>query len=125
MEFIEGPAFTKLVRNYMHDDDYAALQRRLEQDPEAGDLMPGTGGLRKLRWRDPNRGKGTRGGLRVIYYYFLPDLQIWLLTIYDKNEAADLTAREKKLLRQAIEVELEIRRKKRDERTVKSRRLPR
>lgn len=87
MEFVEAPAFTKFVQNYLKDDEYAALQRYLERDPQAGDLIPDTGGLRKLRWRDRNRGKGTRGGLRVIYYYFLSDLQIWLLTIYDKNEA--------------------------------------
>jgi hypothetical protein len=91
MEFVEAPAFTKFIRNYLEDDDYAELQRHLQQDPQAGDLIPGTGGLRKLRWRDRSRGKGARGGLRVIYYYFLSDVQIWLLTIYGKNEAADLT----------------------------------
>jgi hypothetical protein len=122
MEFVEAPAFTKFVRNYLEDDDYSALQRYLEQNPQAGDLIPGTGGLRKLRWRDRNRGKGTRGGLRVIYYYFLSDVQIWLLTIYDKSEAVDLTAAEKKLLRQAIEIELASRRKRQGERTGKSRR---
>lgn len=116
MEFVEAPAFTKFVPNYLKDDEYAALQRYLERDPQAGDLIPGTGGLRKLRWRDRNRGKGTRGGLRVIYYYFLSDIQIWLLTIYDKNEAVDLTTPEKKLLRQAIETELESRRKRQGER---------
>ncbi|MGA2902721.1 MAG: transcriptional regulator [Candidatus Korobacteraceae bacterium] len=125
MEFVEAPAFTRFVKNYLRDDDYAALQKRLEQEPEAGDVIPGTGGLRKLRWRDRNRGKGTRGGLRIIYYYFLPDFQIWLMTIYDKDEAVDLTPREKKLLRQAIEAEMEIRQKKRDERRVKSERLGR
>lgn len=122
MEFVEAPAFTKFIRNYLEDDDYAELQRHLEQDPQAGDLIPGTGGLRKLRWRDRSRGKGARGGLRVIYYYFLSDVQIWLLTIHGKNEAADLTAPEKKLLRQAIEIELDSRRKKQGQHTGKSRR---
>ena len=122
MEFVEAPAFTKFVKNYLEDDDYADLQIRLQQEPEAGDLIPGTGGLRKLRWRDRSRGKGTRGGLRVIYFYFLSDFQIWLLTIYDKDEAADLTAAEKKLLRQAIQGELEIRQKNRDEGLSKGRR---
>lgn len=122
MEFVEATAFTKFVKNYLEDDDYADLQRRLEQEPEAGDLIPGTGGLRKLRWRDRSRGKGTRGGLRAVYYYFMSDFQIWLLTIYDKNEAVDLNAAEKKLLRQAIQGELEIRQKKRDERASKGRR---
>jgi len=71
--------------------------------------MPGTGGFRKLRWADPRRGKGRRGGLRVIYYYFLSDSQILLVTIYDKNEASDLTASEKKALKNAIATELESR----------------
>jgi hypothetical protein len=122
MEFVEAPAFTKFVKHYLEDDAYAELQRRLEIEPEAGDLIPGTGGFRKLRWRDRHRGKGTRGGLRVIYYYFLSDVQIWLLTIYDKNEAADLTAKEKAILRQAIEGELAARRK-RSERTGKGGKL--
>jgi hypothetical protein len=122
MEFFEAPAFTKFVKNYLEDDHYADLQRRLEQEPEAGDLIPGTGGLRKLRWRDRSRGKGVRGGLRIIYYYFLSDFQIWLLTIYDKDEAADLSATEKKLLRQAIESELENRKKKRTGKSRRSRR---
>jgi hypothetical protein len=78
----------------------------LANNPEFGDVVPGTGGFRKLRWRDKRRGKGRRGGLRIIYYYFLTDQQIWLMTLYDKNEAADLTPHEKKMLRAAIENEL-------------------
>jgi hypothetical protein len=74
-----------------------------------GDLMPGTGGFRKLRWKAPRRSKGTRGGLRIIYYYFLADQQIWLMTLYGKNEAADLTTQQKKALRYAVEDELRAR----------------
>lgn len=109
MEFIEAPAFTRVVRDYLQDQDYAELQRRLEYQPDAGDLIPGTGVFRKLRWQDPRRGKGRRGGLRIIYYYFLSDQQIWLMTIYGKDEAVDLTAGEKKLLRAAIKDELAMR----------------
>ena len=113
MGFIEAPAFTRVVREYFDDDGYACLQQALEQNPEAGDLVPNTGGFRKLRWQDVRRRKGTRGGLRVIYYHFISQNQIWLMTIYNKNEAVDLTAREKKLLKQAIQAELESRRKER------------
>jgi hypothetical protein len=71
--------------------------------------MPGVGGFRKVRWGDARRGKGRRGGLRVIYYHFKSDHQIWLVTLYAKNEASDLTAREKKALRAAIKTEAEMR----------------
>ena len=73
MEFIEAPAFTRYISEYLADDDYRRLQNQLANNPELGDLMPGTGGFRKLRWADPRRGKGRRGGLRIIYYYFLAD----------------------------------------------------
>ncbi len=79
-------------------------------NPELGDVMPGTGGFRKLRWQDSRRGKGKGGGLRVIYYYLTADNQVWFFTLYDKDEAADLTAEEKKLLKQAIQNELAARR---------------
>ena len=87
-----------------------------------GDLMPGTGGFRKLRWRDPRRGKGRRGGLRIIYYYFRADQQIWLMTLYGKDEASDLMPKEKKALQSAIEAELHARQAKRLARGRKSRR---
>jgi|SRR6516165_8841823 hypothetical protein len=113
MEFIEAPAFTRYVADYLDDDSYGALQNLLAENPEAGDVMPGTGGFRKLRWADPRRGKGRRGGLRVIYFYFLSDQQIWLIAIYDKAEASDLTASEKKALKNAIAAELEARARRR------------
>jgi mRNA-degrading endonuclease RelE of RelBE toxin-antitoxin system len=106
VEFLETPLFTKLLSGYLEDDQYQQLQHFLALDPEAGDVMPGTGGCRKLRWRDPRRGKGKRGGLRVIYYYLVRDMQIWLLTLYDKDEVTDLSAKEKRLLKAAIEEEM-------------------
>jgi hypothetical protein len=109
MEFVEAPAFTRNLRGYFNDDDYRELQTALAANPELGDLMPGTGGFRKMRWADARRGKGRRGGLRIIYYYFPSDYQIWLMTLYDKGEAADLTAAEKKMLKRAIEGELKVR----------------
>ena len=109
MEFIEAPAFTRQLSKYLDDDEYRTLQAELAANPELGDLMPGTGGFRKIRWADARRGMGRRCGLRIIYYYFKSDCQIWLMTAYDKDEASDLTAKEKKALRTAIESELAAR----------------
>ena len=75
--------------------------------------MPGTGGFRKMRWADPRRGKGRRGGLRIIYFYFESEQQIWLMTLYGKHEAADLAAKEKKALKAALDLELTARARKR------------
>jgi len=74
--------------------------------------MPGTGGFRKLRWQDPKRGKGRRGGLRIIYYRFLADQQIWFMTLYDKSEASDLATKQEQALKVALEAELKSRRSK-------------
>jgi hypothetical protein len=106
MEFIEAPAFTRHLSDYLDDEGCREMQARLVSNPELGDLMLGTGGFRKLRWADVRRGKGRRGGLRMVYYYFKSEHQIWLMTLYVKNEAADLTAQEKKALKAAIESEL-------------------
>jgi hypothetical protein len=112
MEFVEAPAFTRHVSDYLGDDEYQELQKRLADNPELGDLIPGTGGFRKLRWTDPRRGKGKRGGLRIIYYYFLSGQVIWLMTLYGKDEASDLTSNEKKALKSALETELRSRQAK-------------
>lgn len=122
MEFFEAPAFTRCVSGYLTDDEYRELQSRLACSPEVGDMIPGTGGFRKLRWADPKRGKGQRGGLRVIYYYFPGERQIWLMTLYGKNEASDLTPKEKQALKSAIEEELRLRQTAKLQRRTKSRR---
>ncbi len=82
MEFVEAPPFTRHLARYLNEDAYRELQACLSANPEAGDLMPGTGGFRKMRWADARRGKGRRGGLRIIYYHFSSDHQIWLMTLY-------------------------------------------
>jgi hypothetical protein len=109
MEFLEAPAFTRYLREYFDDESYRELQEHLAANPCAGDVMPRTGGFRKIRWADPRRGKGRRGGLRIIYFYFESEQQIWLMTLYGKDEAADLTPKEKKLLKAALEGEVKAR----------------
>src|SRR6266702_2096681 len=110
MEFIEAPAFSRHISTYFDEENYRHLQNRLALAPDLGDLMPGTGGFRKMRWADSRRRKGKRGGLRIIYYHFSSDHQVWLMTLYGKDDASDLTAQQKKALRVAIEEELAARR---------------
>jgi mRNA-degrading endonuclease RelE of RelBE toxin-antitoxin system len=109
--FVELPPFERHRANYLHDDAFLQLQRLLMLNPEAGPLIPGTGGLRKLRFGDERRGKGKRGGLRVIYYWWDAGLQFWLFTIYDKDGMSDLTKAQREVLKQMIKTELEARRK--------------
>jgi hypothetical protein len=108
--FFETQRFSRLLSSYLDDAEFRRLQAALMRNPERGDLMPGTGGFRKLRWRDMRRGKGKRGGLRVIYYVLAADEQIWLFSIYDKDEGKDLTAQQCRSLRRAIHEELSVRR---------------
>ncbi len=101
MEFIEAPTFTKAVIAWLDDDDYAALQAILALRPDAGRLIPGGSGLRKLRWAAEGRGK--RGGLRVIYYWLAADQQIWMLLAYPKNEQDNLSPQQMKQLKTLVE----------------------
>lgn len=79
------------------------------KNPQAGDVIEGTGGLRKVRQADTRRAKGKRGGLRVIYYIWVGGLQFWLFTLYDKDEMTDLSPSEKKVLKALLKTELESR----------------
>ena len=81
--FIETKLFSRLVNQYLSDDEYAELQQALMADPTAGDVIPDSGGVRKIRWSVGRRGK--RGGLRVIYYARIRQQVIWMLTLYPKN----------------------------------------
>lgn len=110
--FFEAPAFTRHLRDYLSDAAYRALQQALLENPEIGAVMPGTGGFRKLRWEDVRRGKGKRSGLRVIYYHLTLDRQIWFFSIYDKDEATNLSPEERRALKKAIQAELKARRQK-------------
>ena len=100
---IETPIFTRQIIELISDDSYAQLQRKLWFDPEAGDIIPGSGGLRKIRWR--TQGKGKRGGIRVIYYWYSPEEQIYMLLAYAKNEQTDLTPAQLKLIKQLVDEE--------------------
>ena len=102
MIFIETPIFTKRIQKAMDDDTYAALQQELVKHPDAGDVIQGSGGIRKVRWGGLGRGK--RGGSRVLYFWNCAG-RIYMLYVYLKNEREDITASQLKQLRQAIELE--------------------
>jgi hypothetical protein len=107
--FVELPAFQRHRSEYLDDEAFSALQAALMADPEAGDVIRDTGGLRKVRFADSRRGKGKRGGLRVIYYWWMPGCQFWLFTVYGKGEASDLTAEQRKFVREVLKAELKAR----------------
>ena len=100
-EFIETPFFTKTLDRYLDDDEYSEMQAHLNKHPDSGKVVPGSGGVRKLRWAAEGRGK--RGGLRVIYYLRLARGQIWMLTLYGKNAREDIPAHVLKTMKEAIE----------------------
>lgn len=107
--FIETQFFSRFVGEYLSDDDYRELQELLLENPSKGAVMPHTGGFRKMRWQDSRRGKGTRGGLRLIYYWFDGDGQFWMFSIYDKDEMENLTSDQRAALRKAIASEIKAR----------------
>jgi hypothetical protein len=105
MRFIETHVFSReLLELLPDDDDYRALQIALLLRPDTGDLIRGTGGLRKMRFPLPGRGK--RGGLRVIYYWDKPGDRIFMLLIYRKSRQEDLTPAQRKILRKVVEENL-------------------
>ncbi len=99
----ETPVFTRRVIEILTDDEYKELQAMLAQQPDVGSIIPGGGGLRKVRWSI--KGKGKRGGSRVIYYWFVEDESILMLFIFKKNERSDLTKEQLKQLRTVVERE--------------------
>lgn len=101
MIFIETILFTKCLPDYLEDNRYRELQNFLMEHPDAGDLIEGTGGLRKLRWGLNKKGK--RGGIRIIYYWEIAEDQIYFFTMYAKNEVSDLSTKEKKILKLMLE----------------------
>lgn len=103
MVIIETSVFTKQVQALLTAEEYQHLQTELVRRPEVGVVIPGSGGLRKVRWSMPGRGK--RGGTRVIYYWAVKQDQLLMLLMYPKNVQDDLTPAQLKLLRQLVEAE--------------------
>jgi hypothetical protein len=93
MTVVETPGFIREASSALTDDERTEMIDYLAANPDAGDIMPETGGGRKLRWRGAGRGK--RGGVRVIYYYHSESLPLFLLNVFAKNEKANLTKAER------------------------------
>ena len=100
MEIIENSLFTRRIKEVISDDEYSQLQRALVVNPEAGAVILGGGGLRKLRWAVS--GKGKSGGLRIIYYWYAREEIIYMLFVYKKSEQEDLTSKQKKILKEYV-----------------------
>ena len=104
MLIIETPVFTKRVLDALTDDEYRELQQFIAEHPEAGSIIPGSHGLRKLRWT--MSGKGKRGGTRIIYYWLRPRDTILMLFVFRKNEQSDLSKDQLKILKANVAKEL-------------------
>lgn len=96
--FIESSIFERVLPVYLDDDEYSDLQQFLMQNPEAGEVVPGSGGVRKVRWSRP--GTGKRGGLRIIYFVRYRPNEIWMLTLYAKAKRENVPAH---ILKQLLE----------------------
>lgn len=103
--FVELPSFERFREDYLTDDEYKDFQLMLIADPKAGDVITGTGGLRKIRFEDKRRGKGKRGG----YYYQTSAAEFLLFSIYNKDEASDLSSKQKTVFKAYLESELKLR----------------
>jgi len=101
MVIIETPTFTRLIRALLNDEEYRALQEVLVTRPEIGDLIKGSGGLRKIRWSQNSKGK--QGGVRVLYYWVVSDDQIYMLYACAKGRQVDLGPEQLKQLKMIVE----------------------
>jgi mRNA-degrading endonuclease RelE of RelBE toxin-antitoxin system len=99
----ETSVFTRQVKNLLDEESYRLLQLHLVEHPEAGAIIRGTGGLRKIRWQGSGRGK--RGGVRVIYYWATGDEIILMLLIYKKKDRDALSPQQKAILKRIVEEE--------------------
>jgi len=105
--FKELPRFEARREGYLSDEEFRSVQSILMKNPKVGDVIKGTGGLRKVRVASTKRGKGKRGGSRVIYYWYSEGKQFWLFTIYGKDEMSDLTAEQKRILKAVLAEEVD------------------
>ena len=103
MRFVETPIFTREVLCLLSDETYRALQLALLLRPEQGVLMPGSGGLRKIRWA--SKGRGKRGGIRAIYYWERESETFYMLLAYVKSEQENLTPRQLRILGRLVKEE--------------------
>jgi hypothetical protein len=100
MVLVETSIFTRQVQQLLADEDYGRLQAALVARPNIGSVIKGTGGLRKMRWALP--GKGKRGGVRIIYYWAIKQEQLLMLFMYAKTERDDLSPAQLKILREIV-----------------------
>ena len=100
---VETPTFSKLAADYWSEDERGEFAAWITADPETGDVVPGSGGVRKVRWS--RKGSGKRGGVRVIYFNRLTNGEIWLLLIYAKNVKDNIPAHVLKMIKEEIEDE--------------------
>lgn len=98
--FVETPVFTRRIGSYLEDDEYRRLQVFLAEHPDAGKIIQGSGGMRKMRWARSGRGK--RGGLRIIYFWWVSRDRISMLLVYPKSEQDELTPDQLKQLKQQL-----------------------
>ena len=101
LSFVESPLFTKQVHDYLSDEEYTAFQAFLAASPDAGDIVRGSGGVRKVRWK--RRGAGKSGGVRVLYFARTQAGQIWLLLIYAKSAVDAIPGHILKALKEEME----------------------
>jgi hypothetical protein len=104
MVIVETPIFTRQISELLSVESYRRLQNELVEDPTRGKTIPGSGGLRKLRWGLTGRGK--RGGARIIYYWIRERHWLLMLLAYPKGIQDDLTAAQKRTLRRLVDEEL-------------------
>jgi hypothetical protein len=98
---IETPVYSGKVKRLLTDDEQEAFVVFIAQNPRAGSVVRGSGGIRKLRWAQ--RGRGKSGGVRIIYYNRLENGEIWLLTLYAKSDRSTIPAHELKMLKEVID----------------------
>lgn len=101
MVIVETSVFTKQIQKILADEAYRYLQAELANRPDLGAIIPGSGGLRKVRWG--LTGQGKRGGIRVIYYWVVAQERLLMLLVYPKNMQDNLSPAQLKLLRQTVE----------------------
>lgn len=100
IKIVELPTFSKAIKKLFSEDDKNRLYKALSQNPEQGDIIIGTSGVRKMRFSHGNQGK--RGGSRIIYYYHVSESEVLMITAYAKNKQEDLTEDQKKAMRNLI-----------------------